>query len=203
VGMEEIKEATIKLEGLLPEYKALEGAEVKVAVTSGLHGAAILMDQIAAGTSPYLFIEVMGCPGGCITGGGQPRSQDPEVQVKRMKALYQEDESKVLRESHKNPSIEAIYRDFLVEPCGEMSHHLLHTHYVTRTVVLAEDLRPADKPGTKSAPLTTVNRVNDNTPSSSLVQEIQQLQNQIKDLKESEEIYKQIIADCSKRTLHK
>jgi NADH-quinone oxidoreductase subunit G/NADP-reducing hydrogenase subunit HndD len=203
VGMEEIKEATLKLEGLLPEYKALEGAEVKVAVTSGLHGAATLMDQIAEGTSPYLFIEVMGCPGGCITGGGQPRSQDPEVQIKRMKALYQEDESKVLRESHKNPSIEAIYRDFLVEPCGEMSHHLLHTHYVARTAVLAKDLQPADKPGMKVAPVATVNRVNENTPSSSLVQEIQQLQNQIKDLKESEEIYKQIIADCSKRTLHK
>ncbi len=203
VGIEEIKEATIKLEGLLPEYKALEGAEVKVAVTSGLNGAAVLMDQIAEGSSPYLFIEIMGCPGGCITGGGQPRSQDPEVQQKRMNALYQEDESKVVRESHKNPSIEAIYRDFLVEPCGEMSHHLLHTHYIARTSVLPEDVKAKIKPQEQDKPFVEQKQMQDQAPSSSLVQEIQQLQNQIKEMKESEEIYKQIIADCSKRILHK
>ena len=203
VGTEEIKEATLKLERLLPEYKALEGAEVKVAVTSGLHGAAVLMDQIAEGNSPYLFIEIMGCPGGCITGGGQPRSQDPEVRQKRMNALYQEDESKVIRESHKNPSIEAIYRDFLVEPCGEMSHHLLHTHYIARTVVLPEDVASKNKQPESNQAFVEPKQMHDQTPSSSLVQEIQQLQNQIKELKESEEIYKQIIADCSNRILHK
>jgi iron only hydrogenase large subunit-like protein len=79
VGLDRIKEATLKFENVLPEYKMFEGFEVKVAVTSGLSGAKFLMEQIVAGTSPYHFIEVMGCPNGCICGGGQPRSGDPEV----------------------------------------------------------------------------------------------------------------------------
>ncbi len=132
VGLEQIKTGSIKLENLLPEYKALEGVEVKVAVTSGLKGANILMEEIAKGESPYHFIEVMGCPGGCITGGGQPRSKDPDVREKRMKALYSEDESKKIRESHKNPSIIKLYEEFLGEPCGHKSHTLLHTHYIKR-----------------------------------------------------------------------
>ncbi len=135
VGLEQIKTGTIKLEGLLPEYSHLEGVEVKVAVTSGLKGANILMEQIEKGESPYHFIEVMGCPGGCITGGGQPRSDDPNVREKRMKALYGEDEGKKMRESHKNPSILKLYEEFLVSPCAEKSHHLLHTHYVKRDMI--------------------------------------------------------------------
>lgn len=135
-GMDEVKEATLVLQDLLPQYRALEGAHVKIAVTSGLHGAKVLMDQIQAGNSPYLFIEVMGCPGGCITGGGQPRSHDPAVRSKRMNALYEEDESKVIRESHANPSIDALYREYLGEPCGERSHHLLHTHYIKRVPLI-------------------------------------------------------------------
>ncbi|MCL2727145.1 MAG: NADH-dependent [FeFe] hydrogenase, group A6 [Bacteroidales bacterium] len=133
VGLDQIKEATLKLENVLPDYKMFEGFEVKVAVTSGLAGAKILMDQIMAGTSPYHFIEVMGCPSGCICGGGQPRSEDPDVRTKRLKALYSEDESKVLRQSHLNPSIAAVYKDFLGKPCGHKSHELLHTHYVDRS----------------------------------------------------------------------
>ena len=77
VGLERIKEAIIKIENPLEQYSYLDGVEVKIAVTSGLKGARILMEQIAEGKSPYHFIEVMGCPGGCITGGGQPRSSDP------------------------------------------------------------------------------------------------------------------------------
>ena len=133
VGLDQIKEASIKLEDVLPEYKIFEGFEVKIAVTSGLTGAKILMDQIAAGTSPYHFIEVMGCPGGCICGGGQPRSDDPDVRIKRLKAIYSEDESRVLRQSHLNPSIAAIYKDYLGKPGGHLSHELLHTHYFDRS----------------------------------------------------------------------
>ena len=133
VGLDQIKEASLKFENVLPEYKMFEGFEVKVAVTSGLAGAKILMDQIVAGTSPYHFIEVMGCPSGCICGGGQPRSEDPEVRTKRLKAMYSEDESKTLRQSHLNPSIDAIYKDFLGKPCGHLSHELLHTHYFDRS----------------------------------------------------------------------
>jgi NADH-quinone oxidoreductase subunit G/NADP-reducing hydrogenase subunit HndD len=133
VGLDQIKDATIKLENVLPEYKMFEGFEVKIAVTSGLAGAKILMEQIIAGKSPYHFIEVMGCPGGCITGGGQPRSEDPEVRIKRLKAIYSEDESRTLRQSHLNPSITAIYQEFLGKPCGHLSHELLHTHYFDRS----------------------------------------------------------------------
>ena len=133
VGLDQIKEAAIKLEDVLPEYKMFEGFEVKIAVTSGLTGAKILMDQIAAGTSPYHFIEVMGCPGGCICGGGQPRSDDPDVRIKRLKAIYSEDESRVLRQSHLNPSIDAIYKEYLGKPGGHLSHELLHTHYFDRS----------------------------------------------------------------------
>jgi len=133
VGLDQIKEAALKFENVLPEYKMFEGFEVKVAVTSGLAGAKFLMEQILAGTSPYHFIEVMGCPSGCICGGGQPRSDDPDVRMKRLKAIYGEDESRPLRQSHLNPSIAAIYKEYLIKPCGHLSHELLHTHYFDRS----------------------------------------------------------------------
>ena len=138
VGLSQIKEATLKFENVLPEYSMFEGFEAKVAVTSGLAGAKILMDQIVAGASPYHFIEVMGCPSGCICGGGQPRSDDPEVRTKRLKAIYTEDESKTLRQSHLNPSITAIYQEYLGKPGGHLSHELLHTHYFDRSKENAE-----------------------------------------------------------------
>ena len=130
VGLEQIKEAAITIEDPLPEYAFLNGVTVRVAVTSGLAGATMLMDQIEDGTSPYHFIEVMGCPGGCIMGGGQPRSDDPDVRMKRLKGLYAEDESKTLRKSHENPFITKLYDDFLGTPNGHLSAraaaHALH-----------------------------------------------------------------------------
>jgi NADH-quinone oxidoreductase subunit G/NADP-reducing hydrogenase subunit HndD len=132
VGLESVKEAAIKIEQPLDAFKHLDGVEVKVAVTSGLKNARKLMEQIAEGTSPYHFIEVMCCPGGCITGGGQPRIHDPLVREKRMNNLYSEDESKVFRKSHENPSILSFYREYLGEPNGHRAHELLHTHYVKR-----------------------------------------------------------------------
>lgn len=132
VGLEQVKTAEILIEKPVEAYKFLDGVTVKVAVTSGLKGAKKLMEQIQNGTSPYHFIEVMGCPGGCITGGGQPRSKDPEVRRKRLKGLYSEDESKVLRKSHENPYITAIYNEYLEYPSSHKSHTLLHTHYVKR-----------------------------------------------------------------------
>jgi len=90
------------------------------------------MKQIEAGQSPYHFIEVMGCPGGCITGGGQPRSNDSNVREKRMQNLYDEDESKSIRKSHENPYIISFYEEYLGEPNGHLAHELLHTHYVKR-----------------------------------------------------------------------
>ena len=132
VGLERIKTADIKIENPLPEYKFLDGVVVKVAVTSGLSGAKLLMDQVRDGTSPYHFIEIMGCPNGCIMGGGQPRSKDPDVREKRLAGIYGEDESKTLRKSHENPSVKKLYADYLGHPNSHIAHELLHTHYTKR-----------------------------------------------------------------------
>jgi iron-only hydrogenase group A len=132
VGLDQVKEAAITIENPVDAYRFLDGVTVKGAVTSGLAGANKLMEQLSRGESPYHFIEVMGCPGGCITGGGQPRSEDPEVRKKRLQGLYTEDESKTLRKSHENPYITSIYKEFLDFPNSHVSHEFLHTHYVKR-----------------------------------------------------------------------
>ncbi|MBM6926577.1 NADH-dependent [FeFe] hydrogenase, group A6 [Pseudoflavonifractor phocaeensis] len=132
VGLELVKEAAITFENVLPEYSFLEGVTARVAVTSSLKGADILMRDVAAGTSPYHFIEVMGCPGGCINGGGQPRNREEGYREKRMQALYNEDEAKTLRKSHENPDLLDLYKNYLGEPCGHKSHELLHTTYTAR-----------------------------------------------------------------------
>jgi NADP-reducing hydrogenase subunit HndD len=131
-GLEQVKEASFTFEHVLPAFAPLEGWNVRVAVTSGLAGAKKLMQQIAAGTSPYHFIEVMGCPGGCISGGGQPRPTTRAVREARMRALYAEDAGKPHRKSHENPAILRLYAEFLGEPLGHRAHELLHTHYVKR-----------------------------------------------------------------------
>lgn len=131
-GLSQVKEATIKIEGTKPEFKFLEGVEVRVAVTSGLSGAKRLMRDVANGTSPYHFIEVMGCPGGCIAGGGQPKPTTKAVREARMRAIYAEDAGKPKRKSHENPFVQKLYEEFLGEPLGHRSHELLHTHYVPR-----------------------------------------------------------------------
>ena len=134
VGLERVKEAALTIENPKEEYKYLDGVTVRVAVTSGLKGANQLMQQIADGQSPYHFIEVMGCPGGCIMGGGQPRSVDPDVRTKRLQGLYDEDESKVLRKSHENPYVASLYKEYLEFPGSHVSHKYLHTHYVKRGI---------------------------------------------------------------------
>ena len=93
--------------------------------------------QVKAGEKEYHFIEIMGCPGGCVTGGGQPivcADVQAEVNVKelRAKALYGEDEGKALRKSHENPAVKKLYADFLQEPNSHKAHKLLHTTYTAR-----------------------------------------------------------------------
>lgn len=132
VGLEQVKEAALTITEPLDAYSYLDGVTLRVAVTSGLKGAGKLMEQVAQKESPYHFIEVMGCPGGCIMGGGQPRSADPGVREKRLSGLYGVDEAKVLRKSHENPFVAALYKDFLLYPNSHKSHELLHTHYVRR-----------------------------------------------------------------------
>lgn len=132
IGFEQIKTAEIKIEDPLEEYNFLKNITIKVAVTSGLAGAKILLDEVSAGKSPYHFIEVMGCPGGCLSGGGQPRPTNDEIRQKRLEAIYREDEGKEFRKSHENPFITKLYKEFLVEPLGHKSHQLLHTSYTKR-----------------------------------------------------------------------
>ncbi|SHJ51101.1 NADP-reducing hydrogenase subunit HndD [Dethiosulfatibacter aminovorans DSM 17477] len=132
MGVEKIKTASLLIENPVEEWKALDGVEVNIAVTSGLDGAGQLLEEIKQGKSKYHFIEIMACPGGCINGGGQPRSDDPEIREKRISCLYTEDEMKTLRKSHENKDILKLYEDFLEKPLGHHSHELLHTTYTKR-----------------------------------------------------------------------
>jgi len=132
-GLDRIKTADLKIENPLEAFSFLNGITVKVAVTSGLIGAAILLDQIKNGTSPYHFIEIMGCPGGCISGGGQPRPVNDAIRTKRLNAIYHEDEGKLVRKSHENKDVMMLYNDFLGAPLGHKSHELLHTFYTKRS----------------------------------------------------------------------
>jgi len=134
-GLEGIKAAALKVEKTLSAWSFLEGAELKVAVVHGLGNARKLLEQIKSGAASYHFVEVMTCPGGCIGGGGQPRFTDDSVRLKRIEAIYREDEGKTLRKSHENKQIKQIYDEFLKEPLGEKSHHLLHTKYNSRAIV--------------------------------------------------------------------
>ena len=132
-GMEGLKEAAVEI----------NGQEIKVAVASGMKNAKVLLDQIKEGRSPYTFIEIMGCPGGCVNGGGQPYvkpvflpNEDHDIldtyKEKRAQALYSEDERQALRQSHNNTQIQALYKEFLGEPNSHKAHELLHTHYHAR-----------------------------------------------------------------------
>ncbi|MBK8946545.1 MAG: iron hydrogenase small subunit [Ignavibacteriae bacterium] len=134
--------------GLVPEiYKKyftswdwLKGATLKVAVAHGTANAKKVMEDIKAGGkfSECHFIEFMGCPGGCLGGGGQPIPTSLEIRKKRAEAIYKEEEGLPIRKSHENPHINFIYENFLTEgPCGHLSHKLLHTTYVKRGKYIA------------------------------------------------------------------
>jgi NADP-reducing hydrogenase subunit HndD len=131
-GMEGIKEAAVKIKDVKPEWSFLEGVELKVAIAHGLSNAKKLMNSVKDGSASYHFIEVMGCPGGCIGGGGQPIPTNMEIRKKRAAAIYDEDEKMVVRKSHENPEVEEVYKSFLHKPLGHRSHDLLHTHYTPR-----------------------------------------------------------------------
>jgi len=131
-GMDSVKKATIKFEDVLPEFDYLEGVEATFGIVHGLTHARQVMDEIVAGTSPFTFIEIMACPGGCIGGGGQPIPTTNAIRKKRTEAIYREDMGKPIRMSHENPAIVQIYGEFLKEPLGEKSHKLLHTEYRKR-----------------------------------------------------------------------
>ena len=129
-GMKGLKEASLEI----------AGKELKVAIASGMKNAKVLLDQIREGNSPYTFIEIMGCPGGCINGGGQPfvkpmflPNEDTNIldtyKELRAQALYSEDERQALRQSHNNTQIQALYKEYLGKPNSHKAHELLHTTY--------------------------------------------------------------------------
>jgi NADH-quinone oxidoreductase subunit G/NADP-reducing hydrogenase subunit HndD len=136
------------------EYKAVRGVSedvkeadltikripLKIAVAHSTAGARKLLDAIRAGTAPkYAFIEIMGCSGGCVCGGGQPQIpaqdlMDIDIRAERAKALYEEDLKMPERKSHKNSQVMELYKEYLGEPNGQLAHELLHTHYVKREI---------------------------------------------------------------------
>ena len=127
-GQEGIKEVSIELP---------DGRSINAAVAHGLGNARKLLNLVKSGEKQYHFIEVMACPGGCVTGGGQPIVDSQikdEINIKeeRAKALYEEDKALPIRKSHKNPHITKIYEEFLVAPGNHLSHELLHTKYIKR-----------------------------------------------------------------------
>ncbi len=131
-GMEGVREVSIVIEKPLEAWSFLDGVELKCAVAHGLVNAKKVLDAIKKGEVSYHFIEFMACPGGCLGGGGQPIPTNMEIREKRAEAIYAEDAGMPIRKSHENPEIIKIYKDYLGEPLGEKSHHLLHTNYTPR-----------------------------------------------------------------------
>ncbi|MDR3084787.1 MAG: [FeFe] hydrogenase, group A, partial [Christensenellaceae bacterium] len=126
------------IEGVKEARLTLAGKEIKVAVANGTGNARKLIEKVKNGEANYTFIEVMGCPGGCVTGGGQPIVSsrvrlDVDPRQVRAKAIYTEDEAQTLRKSHQNESLKKLYDEFLGEPNGHLAHELLHTHYTDRS----------------------------------------------------------------------
>lgn len=128
-GTKGIKEASYNVAGM----------DVKVAVASGLGNARELLEKVKSGEADYHFIEIMGCPGGCVNGGGQPQVSGSvrntvDVQGIRAKVLYDNDAAKTIRKSHENPSIKKVYEEYFGEPGSHKAHQVLHTTYVKRSV---------------------------------------------------------------------
>ena len=118
-GLAGIRSATIDFDGV----------PVKIGIAHGLGNARRLVEEIRAGRSPYHAIEIMACPGGCAGGGGQPIHDGTELAEDRGNVLWRLDQGELLRFSHENPDVKALYKDYLGAPLGEKSHHLLHTDH--------------------------------------------------------------------------
>ena len=123
------------LEGIREASLTIKGQEIRVAIVHGLKNVEEILAQIKEGTSPYHFIEVMACEGGCIGGGGNAPKTMKKVR-ERQRAIYEEDKKLPLRKSHENPYVQLLYQEYLGEPLSEKSHKLLHTHYHSRRDLL-------------------------------------------------------------------
>ncbi len=130
-------EAVRGTEGIKEAEYDLNGLKVKVAVASGLNNAKKVLDMVKSGEKDYTFIEIMGCPGGCVNGGGQPVQPASvrnfvDLKALRAAALYKDDENLPLRKSHENPVVKTLYEEYFEKPGSHKAHEILHTHYVAR-----------------------------------------------------------------------
>lgn len=123
------------LEGIREASLTIKGQEIRVAIVHGLKNVEDILEQIKAGTSPYHFIEVMACEGGCIGGGGNAPKTMAKVR-ERQRAIYEEDQKLPIRKSHENIYVQKLYEEYLGEPLSEKSHKLLHTTYHSRRDLL-------------------------------------------------------------------
>ena len=122
------------LEGIREAYVDFDGTPIHIGIAHGLGNARKLLERVREGKEQFHAIEVMACPGGCISGGGQPYHHgNSDIIKKRFDALYREDAGKPIRKSHENQSVLRLYKEYLGEPCGEKAHHLLHTHYFDKS----------------------------------------------------------------------
>ncbi|MFN3328225.1 MAG: [Fe-Fe] hydrogenase large subunit C-terminal domain-containing protein, partial [Fervidobacterium pennivorans] len=121
------------LDGIREAEVDFKTRKLKVAIVNGTGNAKKLLKEIKEGKRNYDFVEVMACMGGCIGGGGQPKSLDPDIIKKRARAIYSIDEMSVIRRSHENPEIIQLYEEFIGEPNGHIAHHYLHTYYTDRS----------------------------------------------------------------------
>lgn len=124
-------------DGIKEASYTVNGMEVKVCVVSGLANANTIMEKVKNGTADYHFIEIMGCPGGCVNGGGQPIQHAVvrnfvDLRARRAAALYEADKDMPLRKSHESEAVKRLYAEFLGEPGSHKAHEVLHTSYVAR-----------------------------------------------------------------------
>ena len=124
-------------EGIKEASYTVNGMEIKVCVVSGLANANTIMEKVKNGTADYHFIEIMGCPGGCVNGGGQPIQHAVvrnfvDLRARRAAALYEADKDMPLRKSHESEAVKRLYAEFLGEPGSHKAHEVLHTSYVAR-----------------------------------------------------------------------
>lgn len=124
-------------EGIREASYTVNGMEIKVCVVSGLANANTIMEKVKNGTADYHFIEIMGCPGGCVNGGGQPIQHAVvrnfvDLRARRAAALYEADKDMPLRKSHESEAVKRLYAEFLGEPGSHKAHEVLHTSYVAR-----------------------------------------------------------------------
>lgn len=131
-GMEGVREFSIRIDDPFPQWDFMKGMDLRIGIAHGLSNAKHMLQEIGEGRSPYHFIEVMACPGGCLGGGGQPIPTNAEIRLKRTQAIFAEEMGMEIRKSHENPEAMEIYDSYLDHPLSPHALDLLHTSYTKR-----------------------------------------------------------------------